>query len=176
MPRQYFFREKSELKTKDDIQNLKNELGWYKIFVSHEKFELLLKEMKVGKNSYDLKNVENVDSLYCVYVGKSSKLKKRLNAHFGNSRENTTLKTSLTAVLTKKDEPIEEQQRKVSDFMADAYFECGYKTDFKDGEYLCVWEAKEINKYIRILNIDCNENKEAQSFVKSLTKLRNHRR
>ena len=84
---------------RENIANLKNELGWYKIFVSHEKFELLLKEMKVGKTSYDLKNVENVDSLYCVYVGKSSKLKKRLNAHFGNSRENTTLKTSLSAVL-----------------------------------------------------------------------------
>ena len=95
---------------------------------------------------------------------KSSKLRKRLNAHFGNSSENTTLKTSLTAVLADK---------QVSVFMNNAYFECGYKSDFKDDEYLCVWEAQEINRYIRILNIDCNEKKEAEQFVESLIALRN---
>ena len=167
------------MKTKDDIQNLKNKLGWYKIFVSYENCKYLLKKLGNEKDPNDLKiekkDVENVGSLYCIYVGKSSNLKNRLNAHFGNSGANTTIKTSLTAVLANEKQS-EEQQRIVYNFMNDAYFECGYKADFKDGEYLCVWEAKEINKYIRILNIDCNENKEAESFVKRLIALRNQQR
>ena len=160
--------EKIVMNNRESIENLENELGWYKIFVSREKCQLLLEKLGMNENpdNFDIekKKVENIGCLYCIYVGKSSKLKNRLKEHFGYSKESTTLKTSLSAVL----------QNDAHNFMGDAYFEYGYKSDFKDGEYLCVWEAQEINKCVRILNIDCNENKNAEPFIEKLTTLRNN--
>ncbi len=150
-----------------------SEPGCYKIWITENDTELIIKQLKPELNQSQIKQIENEmefkDDMYCVYVGKSENLKQRISYHINKNAKNSTFIKSLNAIFNEEKDNMPNTDRIVSN----AVFECVYSS------FLCIsrseYEARLINEKFRILNIHENEYPIPLCIKEQLTTLRNNK-
>lgn len=117
-------------------------------------------------------DVESEDGLYCIYVGIACKevIGKRLSYHINCKMRNSTLRRSLSCLVSEKQNPAEIEQdiNNFIDKLKVEYFVCDTISEKKLHEL----ERSLLQDKLRILNISENEHKKAGPFVDELKRLR----
>jgi len=147
-----------------------NDAGCYKWWARETNVELLVKGLnKISKSeTIDFNEVKNrsekqfeKDSnsdFYCIYVGLSQNLRKRLNTHVNRTIRNSTLRKTLASVLEYySHNNFETEIDEFIDNLKLSYIEL-------PNENIDKKETELINEYFHILNNDKNNHKLAEIY------------
>ena len=171
-------REDAELK-----KSIPRKYGVYKWWCSKKTFIILIDQLKnysvscINANTvlrYVEKCIINGAEYYCFYVGESTALYKRIiKWHLGNDMSKSTLRRAINSLKNGKLRCDEEY---VNSIVNDCYIQW---IELSDKESMSSLEKKEINSYIRVLNIkdsvmrdNCEEEKYREVIVTALKKAR----
>ncbi len=160
------------LREKATIKEIEKKRGYYKWWADKNAFDVLLNKLGVAGFDDVESDVESDDGLYCIYVGIACKevIGKRLSHHINRKMRNSTLRRSLSCLVSEKQDPAEIEQdiNNFIDKLKVEYFVCDPISEKKLHEL----ERSLIQDKLRILNISENEHKKAEPFVDELKRLR----
>ena len=183
------FKDPVQLQKKENLNKVPNTYGYYKWWTDETEFENLLAGFKSGVSFDEIKgNLELDENMYCVYVGISDSLRKRLKTHVGHDLYRSTLRRTLSCfsdevikaeeIINKGiDEFIGRFKVKYYELTTDDY-EWLRKIFQKESERQILEQIEEllINEYLHILNIDKNKyekaGKNTEKIVSALTRMR----
>lgn len=160
------------LREKATIKEIEKKRGYYKWWADKNALEVLLNKLGIAGFDDVESDVESDDGLYCIYVGIACKevIGKRLSHHINRKMRNSTLRRSLSCLVSEKQDPAEIEQdiNNFIDKLKVEYFVCDPISEKKLHEL----ERSLIQDKLRILNISENEHKKAGPFVDELKRLR----
>ena len=160
------------LREKATIKEIEKKRGYYKWWADKNALEVLLNKLGVAGFDDVKSDIESEDGLYCIYVGIACKevIGKRLNHHINHKMRNSTLRRSLSCLVSQK-QNLAEIEQDINNFIDKLNVEY-FVFDSISEKKLHELERSLIQDKLRILNISENEHKKAGPFVDELKRLR----